>query len=179
MIRPGSNKNVNIILITITRPRTKCWNRFAKSVTDLDHSTQIFWGLKNSFLSSYLMKSEIRYFFSEPFDWCAFQSFLMFNLLFSNCLLQIMRCVTFSGQIIFISYLKRCAGVKVLHYDQIVFIGLGSNHFYPCQWPTNSLSKCLSMVSTHDHQGDLKAGGVCINSNVFCLSTILYSPMSL
>ena len=133
-------------------------------------------------LQIYLMKSEIRYFFSEPFDWCAFQSFLMFNLLFSNCLLQIMRCVTFSGQIIFISYLKRCAGVKVLHYDQIVFIGLGSNHFYPCQWPTNSLSKCLSMVSTHDLQGDLKAslaGGVCKNNNVFCLSTLLYSPMSL
>ena len=30
--------------------------------------------------------------------------------------------------------------------------------------------KCLSMVSTHDHQGDLKAslaGGVCIDNNVF------------
>ena len=42
--------------------------------------------------------------------------------------------------------------------------------------------KCLSMVSTHDHQGDLKAslaGGVCIDNNVFCLATLLYSPMSL
>ena len=42
--------------------------------------------------------------------------------------------------------------------------------------------KCLSMVSNHDLQGDLKAslaGGVCIDNNVFCLSTLLYSPMSL
>ena len=42
--------------------------------------------------------------------------------------------------------------------------------------------KCLSMVSNHDLQGDLKAslaGGVCKNNNVFCLSTLLYSPMSL
>ena len=40
--------------------------------------------------------------------------------------------------------------------------------------------KCLSMVSTHDLQGDLKAslaGGVCMNNNVFCLSTQLYSAI--
>ena len=60
-----------------------------------------------------------------------------------------MRCVTFSGQIIFISYLKRCAGVLVLHYDQIVFIGPEFDH-----WLT-LVSDSLPNSLTHSCSVDL------------------------